>query len=132
MVCALTETTPASSAAQVRDKKRVIDEHYTCATRASRLALGQGDGDWGSELGARSSELGVTAQGSDSDSVPAARDCGRRTRPRERVCRSALVTDNQPVSVHAVLISAFDRPRVLFALTKALAEHDANISYVDI
>ncbi len=42
------------------------------------------------------------------------------------------MTDNQPVAVHAVLISAFDRPRVLFALTKALADHDANISYVDI
>ncbi len=33
---------------------------------------------------------------------------------------------------HAVLITALDRPGMLFGLTKALAAHDANITYVDI
>jgi energy-converting hydrogenase B subunit Q len=40
--------------------------------------------------------------------------------------------DNHPVTAHAVLITALDRPGMLFGLTKALAEHDANITYVDI
>lgn len=40
--------------------------------------------------------------------------------------------DNHCVSAHAVLITALDRPGMLFGLTKALAAYDANITYVDI
>jgi energy-converting hydrogenase B subunit Q len=36
------------------------------------------------------------------------------------------------VTAHAVLITALDRPGMLFGLTKALAGYDANITYVDI
>jgi energy-converting hydrogenase B subunit Q len=36
------------------------------------------------------------------------------------------------VSHYAVLIIASDRPGMLYRLTKALADHDANITYVDI
>jgi energy-converting hydrogenase B subunit Q len=36
------------------------------------------------------------------------------------------------VPVHAVLVSAADQPGILFGLTKVLAEHHANITYVDI
>jgi energy-converting hydrogenase B subunit Q len=36
------------------------------------------------------------------------------------------------VTAHAVLINALDRPGTLFGLTRALAAHDANITYVDI
>jgi energy-converting hydrogenase B subunit Q len=42
------------------------------------------------------------------------------------------VIDNHLVSAHAVLITALDRPGMLFGLTKALAGHEANITYVDI
>ena len=34
-------------------------------------------------------------------------------------------------NVHAVRVTASDRPGMLFALTRVLAEHDANITYVD-
>ena len=34
--------------------------------------------------------------------------------------------------VHAVLVSSSDQPGILFGLTKVLAEHGANITYVDI
>jgi energy-converting hydrogenase B subunit Q len=33
---------------------------------------------------------------------------------------------------HAILTTVFDRPGMLFGLTKVLADHDANITYVDI
>jgi energy-converting hydrogenase B subunit Q len=36
------------------------------------------------------------------------------------------------VAVHAVLVTASDQPGVLFGLTKVLADHRANITYVDI
>lgn len=36
------------------------------------------------------------------------------------------------MTAHAVLVTALDRPGMLFGLTKALAGHDANITYVDI
>jgi energy-converting hydrogenase B subunit Q len=36
------------------------------------------------------------------------------------------------VLAHAVLVVASDRPGMLFRLTRALADHDANITYVDI
>ena len=36
------------------------------------------------------------------------------------------------MTAHAVLITALDRPGMLFGLTKALAAHEANITYVDI
>jgi energy-converting hydrogenase B subunit Q len=36
------------------------------------------------------------------------------------------------MSAHAVLVTAFDRPGMMFALTKVLADHDANITHVDI
>jgi energy-converting hydrogenase B subunit Q len=36
------------------------------------------------------------------------------------------------VNVHAVLVSSSDQPGILFGLTKVLAEHGANITYVDI
>ena len=34
-------------------------------------------------------------------------------------------------NVHAVRVTASDRPGMLFALTRVLAEHQANITYVD-
>jgi energy-converting hydrogenase B subunit Q len=34
-------------------------------------------------------------------------------------------------NVHAVRVTASDRPGMLFALTRVLAEHEANITYVD-
>lgn len=36
------------------------------------------------------------------------------------------------MTAHAVLVAASDRPATLFRLTKVFAEHDANITYVDI
>jgi energy-converting hydrogenase B subunit Q len=36
------------------------------------------------------------------------------------------------MQVHAVLVSSADEPGILFGLTKVLAEHAANITYVDI
>jgi energy-converting hydrogenase B subunit Q len=36
------------------------------------------------------------------------------------------------MSAHAILVTAFDRPGVMSALTKVLADHDANITHVDI
>jgi energy-converting hydrogenase B subunit Q len=36
------------------------------------------------------------------------------------------------MSVHAILVTAFDRPGMMSALTKVLADHDANITHVDI
>jgi len=36
------------------------------------------------------------------------------------------------VAVHAVLVAASDQPGVLFGLTRVLADHNANITYVDI
>jgi energy-converting hydrogenase B subunit Q len=36
------------------------------------------------------------------------------------------------VSVHAVLVAGVDRPGLLFGLTRVLADHGANITYVDI
>jgi energy-converting hydrogenase B subunit Q len=36
------------------------------------------------------------------------------------------------MSAHAILVTAFDRPGMLSALTTVLAEHDANITHVDI
>ena len=36
------------------------------------------------------------------------------------------------MSVHAILVTAFDRPGMLYGLTKVLADHGANITYVDI
>ena len=36
------------------------------------------------------------------------------------------------MSAHAVVVSVFDRPGMMFGLTKVLAEHGANITYVDI
>jgi energy-converting hydrogenase B subunit Q len=36
------------------------------------------------------------------------------------------------MSAHAILITAFDRPGMMSALTKVLADHDANITHVDI
>src|SRR6187200_353069 len=36
------------------------------------------------------------------------------------------------MSAHAILITAFDRPGMMSALTKVLADHDANITHIDI
>ena len=36
------------------------------------------------------------------------------------------------MGAHAILITAFDRPGMLSSLTRALADHGANITYVDI
>ena len=36
------------------------------------------------------------------------------------------------MSAHAILVTAFDRPGTMSALTKVLADHDANITHVDI
>jgi energy-converting hydrogenase B subunit Q len=36
------------------------------------------------------------------------------------------------MSEHAILITAFDQPGTMFRLTKVLADHDANITHVDI
>lgn len=36
------------------------------------------------------------------------------------------------MSAHAILVTAFDRPGMMSALTKVLADHDANITHVDI
>jgi energy-converting hydrogenase B subunit Q len=36
------------------------------------------------------------------------------------------------MSVQAILVTAFDRPGMMSALTKVLADHDANITHVDI
>ena len=36
------------------------------------------------------------------------------------------------MSQHAIMVTAFDRPGMLSALTKVLADHDANITHVDI
>ena len=33
---------------------------------------------------------------------------------------------------HAIVATVLDRPGILFGLTKVLAEHEANITYVDI
>src|SRR5262249_5871497 len=38
----------------------------------------------------------------------------------------------RPMSAHAVLATVSNRPRMLSALTKVLADHGANIGYVDI
>ena len=35
------------------------------------------------------------------------------------------------MTAHAILVAVIDRPGMLFAITKVLAEHDANITYVD-
>ena len=36
------------------------------------------------------------------------------------------------MSVHAILATVSDRPGILYGLTKVLADHQANITYVDI
>ena len=36
------------------------------------------------------------------------------------------------MNVHAVLVASSDQPGILFGLTKVLAEHGANITYIDI
>ena len=36
------------------------------------------------------------------------------------------------MSAHAILVTAFDRPGVMSALTKVFADHDTNITHVDI
>ncbi len=36
------------------------------------------------------------------------------------------------MSAHAILATVLDRPGILFGLTKVLADHEANITYVDI
>src|SRR4029453_11258706 len=36
------------------------------------------------------------------------------------------------MSVHAILATVSDRPGILFGLTRVLADHRANITYVDI
>jgi energy-converting hydrogenase B subunit Q len=36
------------------------------------------------------------------------------------------------MTAHAILASVLDRPGILFGLTKVLADHEANITYVDI
>jgi energy-converting hydrogenase B subunit Q len=36
------------------------------------------------------------------------------------------------MNAHAILTTVFDRPGMLFGLTKVLADHEANITYVDI
>jgi energy-converting hydrogenase B subunit Q len=36
------------------------------------------------------------------------------------------------MGAHAILVTAFDRPGMMSALTKVLADHDANITHVDI
>ena len=36
------------------------------------------------------------------------------------------------MTTHAVLLTVSDRPGMLFAITKVLAEHEANISYIDL
>jgi len=36
------------------------------------------------------------------------------------------------MSAHAIFITAFDRPGMMSALTKVLADHDANITHIDI
>ena len=36
------------------------------------------------------------------------------------------------MSAHAILVTTFDRPGMMSALTKVLADHDANITHVDI
>ena len=36
------------------------------------------------------------------------------------------------MSVHAILATVSDRPGILYGMTKVLADHDANITYVDI
>src|SRR5687767_2545940 len=51
-------------------------------------------------------------------------------RPR-RLHKSGSVL-RLPVMKHAVLITVSDQPGTLFQLTRVLAEHNANISYVDI
>jgi energy-converting hydrogenase B subunit Q len=35
------------------------------------------------------------------------------------------------MTAHAILVAVIDRPGMLFAITKVLAEHEANITYVD-
>jgi energy-converting hydrogenase B subunit Q len=35
------------------------------------------------------------------------------------------------MTTHAILVAVIDRPGMLFAITKVLADHDANITYVD-
>src|SRR5512134_3638099 len=42
------------------------------------------------------------------------------------------VLDSRSMSAHAILITTFDRPGMMSALTKVLADHDANITHVDI
>jgi uncharacterized protein with ACT and thioredoxin-like domain len=36
------------------------------------------------------------------------------------------------MSAHAIFITAFDRPGMMSALTRVLADHDANITHIDI
>jgi predicted amino acid-binding ACT domain protein len=36
------------------------------------------------------------------------------------------------MSAHAILATVTDRPGILYGMTKVLAEHEANISYIDI
>ena len=36
------------------------------------------------------------------------------------------------MAAHAILATASDRPGMLYGLTKVLADHDVNITYVDI
>jgi len=44
----------------------------------------------------------------------------------------AAVLDSASMSTHAILVTSFDRPGMMFALTKVLADHNANIVHVDI
>src|SRR5688572_15060 len=55
------------------------------------------------------------------------------TRIREK-CRFMVrrIIFTRPMSAHAILCSLTDRPGMLSALTKVLADHQANITYVDI
>ena len=43
-----------------------------------------------------------------------------------------FVASSYPPMEHAILITVFDQPGTLYQLTRVLAEHQANISYVDI
>ena len=40
--------------------------------------------------------------------------------------------DFRNMTAHAVLIAVSDQPGMLFGVTKVLADHQANITYVDI
>jgi len=43
-----------------------------------------------------------------------------------------VLDSSETMTSHAIVTTVVDRPGLLFGLTKVLAEHDANITYVDI